>query len=665
MQTEPTLPAVIISAVNISNSKFLGPLALELNPQYNAIIGGRGTGKSTILEYIRWALCDSSPDALDDDGETVNYQAKQRVLVEKTLANYTASVQVSFVIRGVPHVVRRDASTQETLLKIGSEVLRTCSEADIRNLLPIQAYSQKQLSSVGVRVEELKRFIRVPVRRRLEQVEKQIRDVALEVRMEYARLGRFRRTQRELANNALELESAGAQVRHTRESFQGVDQADQQIIDLRGAVDDADQVVSAWREEITHVRGTLAELRRAVEGAPSPLSPSIGSVPRRDRLEALYNQLVAIFGDVGRMAGDLGERIGELESERSRFGAALREWDQERRRFEAEYEGANLRSGAQEATLRQLADLEGRARMLRERMGVIQAEATAMQDAQSKYNSLRARWLELHVERASVLDSQCDEFTRLSDGLIRARLDRHAEVKQVIDKFRVMATGAGIRLNRFEKLTDVIASSENRLTAWETVLTELQDLAGDQPAESTIRASAYPTLAAAGLTDGDLTKITRKLTTELWLDLSLTSIDDRPVFEYQLREADYIPFSDASAGQQATALLGVLLSQDGPPLIIDQPEDDLDNQVIVKVVDQIWNAKSRRQLLFASHNANLVVNGDAELVVCCGYRVTGEQASGEVKCQGAIDMDDVRAEIATVMEGGQEAFQLRRAKYGF
>jgi type III restriction enzyme len=56
--TEPRFPSIQITRIEVSNSKFLGPIALEFNPQYNAIIGGRGTGKSTILEYIRWGLCD-------------------------------------------------------------------------------------------------------------------------------------------------------------------------------------------------------------------------------------------------------------------------------------------------------------------------------------------------------------------------------------------------------------------------------------------------------------------------------------------------------------------------------------------------------------------------------------------------------------------------------
>jgi type III restriction enzyme len=112
-------------------------------------------------------------------------------------------------------------------------------------------------------------------------------------------------------------------------------------------------------------------------------------------------------------------------------------------------------------------------------------------------------------------------------------------------------------------------------------------------------------------------------------------------------------------------LLKVLLNQDGPPLIIDQPEDDLDNPIILEIVRDLWLSKSRRQIIFSSHNANIVVNGDADLVVSAEYRTAGDQTAGTIQLRGAIDMPEIRSEITKVMEGGEQAFQMRRQKYGF
>jgi hypothetical protein len=77
---------------------------------------------------------------------------------------------------------------------------------------------------------------------------------------------------------------------------------------------------------------------------------------------------------------------------------------------------------------------------------------------------------------------------------------------------------------------------------------------------------------------------------------------------------------------------------------------------MVEIVDQIWKAKQLRQIIFASHNANLAVNGDAELVAWFNYRVAGDQSRGTIEGQGAIDIPATRDAIKRIMEGGEEAF---------
>ena len=174
-----------------------------------------------------------------------------------------------------------------------------------------------------------------------------------------------------------------------------------------------------------------------------------------------------------------------------------------------------------------------------------------------------------------------------------------------------------------------------------------------------------PRLAACGLTASEQDRLAGRLKSEEWLALSLTPIKSVPVFEYRSREGEHIPFRNASAGQQATALLKTLLNQVGPPLIIDQPEEDLNNPVMLEIVGRVWEAKQNRQLIFASHNANLVVNGDAELVAWCDYRIAGDQSRGTIAGEGAIDITTVREAIKKIMEGGEAAFHLRKEKYGF
>jgi chromosome segregation protein len=103
------------------------------------------------------------------------------------------------------------------------------------------------------------------------------------------------------------------------------------------------------------------------------------------------------------------------------------------------------------------------------------------------------------------------------------------------------------------------------------------------------------------------------------------------------------------------------LLQDGPPLLIDQPEDDLNMKVINDIVETLWQAKTHRQVIFSSHNANLVVNGDAELIICCDYRTSGAESGGIIKLTGAIDVPAINHEIA---EAGEPLCGLLRALDG-
>lgn len=121
---------------------------------------------------------------------------------------------------------------------------------------------------------------------------------------------------------------------------------------------------------------------------------------------------------------------------------------------------------------------------------------------------------------------------------------------------------------------------------------------------------------------------------------------------------------DLSKGQRATALLLLLLGTANSPLVIDQPEDDLDNRFIYDgIVKRLRGLKGVRQVLVSTHNANVPVLGDAELVVTLeGDGQNGHLAAGGV---GSLDVQSVRAYAEDLLEGGRDAFNARKHLYGF
>lgn len=662
-QAAPELPTIYVTRLSVSNSKFLGPVELELNSQFNAVIGGRGTGKSTLLEYLRWALCDQREISAND--EIPDHALRQRQLVERTLQPYDSQVDVHFLINGIQHVVRRNAKDGSVALKVAEGSFEPVTPGDIRALLPIHAYSQKQLSSVSVRVDELSRFVIAPIQAQLDSIDSQMTDAASRVRQTYASLQRYRTLETAIARSQLAVESLTQQATNLRTSLEAVSDADREVLSNKSDYDTADELAQEWSRTLEQARAAIGQYEASIADLLNAL-PSVESreVPSADLLHFIELEVRAVISDLQRDARRAADVLSTRSATNSEYDRASTEWRTAKAAFDERYNAVKAASTAHESKLHELAEIEERQRAARDSLMRQREEFRKLGNPTDRYSQLRAEWLGLSKRRSELLQEQCEAQTALSDGLIRSSLQRGQGLNALSERLRGAVAGSGVRTTKMEGITIGIKESDDPVATWETVLGELEGLA-DIEADANVRISQTPMLKTFGLNDADLKKIAGKLSPESWLDLSLVPLVDHPVFEYQTKDSEYIDFALASAGQQATALLRILLNQGGPPLIIDQPEDDLDSQVIQDVISRIWKAKSKRQLIFTSHNANLVVNGDAELVVCCDYRAMGDQSGGRVKLEGAIDVPDVKKEITVVMEGGEKAFRLRKDKYGF
>ena len=653
---EPAVPHTFIAAVHVTNSRFLGPVDLDFNPQYNAIIGGRGTGKSSILDYIRWCVGDER--AVAEDDELPGTQRRRR-LIDATLSALGAKVEVEISINGTRHIVRRESQNGRLLLKVGDAPFEETTAAAVRALLPIHAYSQKQLSSVAVRLDELTRFITSPIQRVLDAKDTEIRDVSDRLRENYGTLQRRRNLEATLARDQVTEQSLVTQAAHLRSGLTGLTEAHQRILDRQPLVEDAQTAVKAWRAAAE--RGRIAatalgdDLRRETDALPTGPDPSDLGFD----LERVHDLFPPKLTDEGEradlIAGNLQALLAEKDVRRAE------EWLDS---SEAEYIDVKEKSSAHATRLNELSEVERSRSVIADNLAVNKAELAALGDPAARHIELRGDLTRLLAERSDQLARQCRSVTELSEGALKATVGIGRGFQDVIERFRQVIAGSGVRATRIDALFTELGAQTDPFDIWEEVLADLEQLLLlNRDVNPTTETT--PTLSRLGLPIADQVKIRTRLTVDSWLDLSLTPIVDLPNFEYQTRESEYIDFEAASAGQQATALLKVLLAQTGMPLIIDQPEEDLDSQIIQEVVEWIWNAKTRRQIIFASHNANLVVNGDAELVAVCDYRRAGDQSGGRVKLEGAIDMPAVRDEITRVMEGGEKAFRLRKEKYGF
>ena len=141
-------------------------------------------------------------------------------------------------------------------------------------------------------------------------------------------------------------------------------------------------------------------------------------------------------------------------------------------------------------------------------------------------------------------------------------------------------------------------------------------------------------------------------------DIEGVALEDRPSIEL-LDGATFKDSTHLSTGQRCTTILPILLTQSERPLLIDQPEDNLDNAFVFQTIVRALKAiKGARQVIFVTHNPNIPVLGEAERV----FVFSSDGQHSVLKQVGSVD--ECRVQIENILEGGREAFLLRKERYG-
>jgi hypothetical protein len=157
------------------------------------------------------------------------------------------------------------------------------------------------------------------------------------------------------------------------------------------------------------------------------------------------------------------------------------------------------------------------------------------------------------------------------------------------------------------------------------------------------------------------THLVRKLSEQEFSRLLLFRPEDELLLYYHPNGVKrFFPMTTASTGEKTAAILSFILLGSIAPLIIDQPEDGMDNSVIYKeIIPKLKKAKKNRQLIIVTQNANIALNADPEMILCMDSR----SKFVRVKMKGSVDKEDIRKEVCDIMEGTEEGFVRRVRKY--
>ena len=403
----------------MTNSTFLGPIDLALNSQYNALIGGRGTGKSSILEYLRWGLCDQ-PLGEDTDSEVPNYQRRRARLINGTLVPVQGKVELRYSLHDTPHILRRDSVLKTLELKIGSAAFEFVSEEQVRGLLPIQAYSQKQLSDVSVRLDELIRFVTNPINEQLAAIDSRLEEQAAIVRERYSARERRRaleasRTQRQLAQASL-----GQQAVEIRSRLTGLSEHDRRLIDDAPHYQQAERLVASWASGLDSAVTVVRELRQRIAAtkASTRTTPAQPEAPELRRIEAeVVETLSTCLAVLGQAEVTLSQAIGLVDATTGAWG----EWTKRHSDFNALYNSASERSTAHAQRLKDLASIESHIAEQQAEIDRLDAEMVTLSEATAQAEAARESINSLRQDRSELLSDRCRQLTERSKGLLAPR----------------------------------------------------------------------------------------------------------------------------------------------------------------------------------------------------------------------------------------------------
>ncbi|WP_448101790.1 TrlF family AAA-like ATPase [Luteibacter jiangsuensis] len=611
---------------------FLDGSQLHFNGNLNVLVGGRGTGKSTVIESLRYAL------AIDPIGEEA-MKAHQGVL-KYVLKSGT---KVSLLVRS-HHPAKHDYTIERT---IPNPPVVKNELGDILNLSPrdvvpgVEIFGQHEISELTKSREKLtlllERFVerdpnagaqKAKLRLELERSRDRIMDVQREVKLIDERLSllpSLEETQKRFQEAGLEerLREKSLLVREER-VLATLKERLAPIIVLQHELTDLLPVDTAFLSA------------KALEGLPNSaiLQEGVGVL---DRLAA---QIRASTQQIQKALGAADSELSELRGK----------WELKRQAVEATYQ-AILRElqkskidGEEFIRLRrQIEEL----RPLRESKESLTRDLTTHQ---TNRRNLLDEWLNLQSAEYRALEKAAKRVTRKLTGRVRAMVTMGGN-REPLEKLLRESVGGNLaamleRLKNRDSLS--LLDLAQRCREGKDALIDTYNF---PPAAAERLAQAAPELFMK------LEELELPATTTV--ELNTSSEGEPPT--WQTIEA-------LSTGQKATAVLLLLLLESDAPLVVDQPEDDLDNRFITdSVVPTMKDEKRKRQFIFSTHNANIPVLGDAELIVGLSTGIQNEAVQGRVsnRLMGSIDMQPVREMVEEVLEGGKTAFEMRRQKYGF
>jgi predicted ATPase len=596
-----------IRSVRFEGGKLDGK-RVNLSDEMNCLIGIRGSGKSAVLESLRYAL------ELPFEETTADYDYKQ-ALVRFALGSGGKVIVEAEDAQGRCYEIRRILNERMDVY-FDNEV-RPGVRIPLKNPL---FFGQKELVKRGEGSE-------------CELVERLLGSKLDAVRRE---IDAQRQRVLDVLSNLDKLKDLDAMEKEYQDKKKDTEFR-LQLFRQYGVEKQLQRQV-AFNADVTHVRRAVETADAFVRSFDVFLREQEEELAAQTPLESKEN--ADVIGEINIILDRIGkapEKARRILSEARSDSNALREKlkEVERRRETLKDDFAAI-----ERKLSEQLQQKGSVSVRPDDFVKLNAELQKAKLALDEIAKSRTR-------RNALRDELLKELKRLSDLWHQEFKEIETEIKKLNESqtaLRIIPTYKGDKVSFLKELQTVFRGSKLREATLKSVLDPYADFI-----------SVFEALDAICNDLGDSGDVFRRYFNEAKRSLLTWQVPNLFQIEYHGKE-----LRDHSLGQRASALILFILSQrDNDVIVIDQPEDDLDNQTIFEdVIKLIRSLKKGVQFIFATHNANFPVLGDADQVGACSF------ADGSASIQvGSIDEPGIQKAIVSIMEGGHEAFARRKEIY--
>ena len=655
----PKIPSLVLVAVDLQCSTILESTALTVSPEFTAVIGGRGSGKSSFLEYVAFGLGRSCYDAPRN-----HYSGAERMrdLIKDTLVSKGGSVSLKIVQdNALFAIVRGPATAHQPQITDPTGTTQTVTVKELRSLFPAVVYSQGELAEIGKQagrrpqLSDLLQFVNLDYKREDDRFATEIEAAKGQVRAAIQAVTSNWELQSQRRKLTTTRDSVRQRVEALERTLPTLSPEDQEVVDYFEISNDFDtKRVQASK----HADQIMQALESATTELLNERDLSTELKGEANEVRLRYRNLYAVF------ATRLKTLRSDLAAKRTALTDAETAWAEKFKQARISRNAVLDKLGAHKTATAQIIQLREDITETTNQIADLEAELKAQGDPSASLTAALLELRRINGDRDTRTQVWANEIERLSSGKIKAVVVSAGDISEIRDAVDAIAAKTGSQEATRIRTLDEALVDDTAVNVVDRLRTDCLALLywRQMGAASGEERPVCPDLTRIlGDTDRIREAVTDRMDTTR-VEVIATAVARPEITLFYCDGGREISFEKASEGQRAAALLFMLLEQPGGPLIIDQPEGDLDNRIIAELTDKLHEAKQNRQLIFASPNANIVVNGSAELV---GNLDLKENGNREFAYTGAIDKPEICKVITSIMEGGERAFKDRQDKYGY